>query len=60
MVDGLTRLYWAQFKKWVKQEENQWRLEQLTTCLEEIYSEFDSENTDKTRLSEKMEVCFIL
>ena len=32
----------------------------LTMRLEEIYSEFGFENTDKTRLSEKMKVCFIL
>ena len=31
MVGGL---YWAQFKKWLKQEEYEWSLKELTTCLE--------------------------
>ena len=44
MFEAITRCYWQEFQKWLKNEEMEYRLEPLSHTLAELRSTFDVEN----------------
>lgn len=56
MLDALWRLYWEEFENWLEGEDYLWRLDVLKVNLKELPSEFDSEDVDKKRIQEKLDV----
>lgn len=56
MVEAMLRLYWEEFKKWLKNEGYDYRLTALNAYLEELCSEFDTQALEKINIKEKNQV----